>query len=429
MPDSVVPGAKQVPSEGDDRAIADALGLAPTPYYQPIVSLPDGALVGFEALTRWPTLGNPDPDLVFDAATKAPATLEELDERCIAATLDTFLQSNFGSGAMLFVNTHPSCDLPGEAVDARSEELRARRIFLVFELTERQLLSRPRTLIRKVNAIRRRGWVVAFDDVGVNSASLPLLDVLRPEIVKLDMNLVRSTSRTHASQVMSAVLTYRERSNAVILAEGVETSDQGKRALAWGATLGQGHRFGHPGPLTTKRAIRWSDFKLTAPQRFSIPTERSPFDTLVSAGAEPREALVSTIQALTRHISVVATRPENPSIVLVVLPDDERLRLSDTGLRRVARAAPGVPFYAIFGHQLPEALADSGVRGVAVAPSDPLAKEMLILALGPHAAAAVVVHGFERDRVVDAESGLRYAVTYDRQYVTVIASHLLARIT
>ncbi|BBX66350.1 hypothetical protein MSAS_55240 [Mycobacterium saskatchewanense] len=81
-----------------------------------------------------------------------------------------------------------------------------------------------------MNAIRRRGWVIAFDDAGVNSASLPLLDVLRPEIVKLDMNLVRSTPRAHASQVMSAALTYRERRNAVILAEGVETGDQRVRS-------------------------------------------------------------------------------------------------------------------------------------------------------------------------------------------------------
>src|ERR1700735_1868677 len=105
MPDSSVPGAPHHHSARDDRRTLDALDVAPTPFFQPIVSLPDGALVGFEALMRWPTLGNPDPDLVFECASEEPALLGALDERCITSALDTVLQPGFGTGALLFINT------------------------------------------------------------------------------------------------------------------------------------------------------------------------------------------------------------------------------------------------------------------------------------------------------------------------------------
>ena len=66
-------------------------------------------------------------------------------------------------------------------------------------------------------------------------------------------------------------------------------------------------------------------------------------------------------------------------------------------------------------------LGEFGIRTIAIAPPDPLSKEMLFLALGPHAAAAIAIRGFDLD-------SLDYVVTYDRQHVTRIASHLLARI-
>ncbi|MBW0014722.1 EAL domain-containing protein [Mycobacterium sp.] len=425
MPD--VPAADNGLAQPDDGSITEALGLPPTPFYQPIVSVPEGATVGYEALARWPSLGYPDPQLVFEVASSEPAILAELDQRCITGALDTFLQSGRGAGALLFVNTHPSCDFPSEAVDARAERLTERRLRLVFELTERHLLDRPPTLMKKIDAIRQRGWAIAFDDVGADSAALPLLDVVAPEVIKLDMRLVQSVPGVSASQVMPAVLKYREGTEAVIVAEGVETSSQYNRALAWGATLAQGHRFGPPVPLSTLPLMLWSDFEVPAHQRVRPPRARnSPFNVLFAAGAKPQPAALSTIQSLARHIRIIATLPENPSIVLVVLPDDDLVRVNQTALLRMRKAITAIPFFAIYGHGLPEGFGAIGIRTVSVAPSDPLAKELLILALGPHAAAAIAVHGFGRESLTKDRSELRYVVSYDRELITTIVCDLLA---
>jgi len=90
------------------------------------------------------------------------------------------------------------------------------------------------------------------------------------------------------------------------------------------------------------------------------------------------------------------------------------------------KAITAIPFFAIYGHGLPEGFGAIGIRTVSVAPSDPLAKELLILALGPHAAAAIAVHGFGRESLTKDRSELRYVVSYDRELITTIVCDLLA---
>src|ERR1700753_2230773 len=134
MPGPNVPSHSNKFSPQDERRMRDALELSPIPVFQPIVSLPAGAVVEFEALARWPTLGDPDPQLVFDLASETSSVLAQLDERCIAAALDSSLPLDPASDALLFVTTLPSCDFPSEAVDARAEQLRTNGLRLVFEL-------------------------------------------------------------------------------------------------------------------------------------------------------------------------------------------------------------------------------------------------------------------------------------------------------
>jgi EAL domain-containing protein (putative c-di-GMP-specific phosphodiesterase class I) len=71
-------------------------------------------------------------------------------------------------------------------------------------------------------------------------ASLALLPLLAPDLIKLDMALIRERPGQHAARVMSAVAAHAERTGAVVLAEGVETEQHRVTARALGATYGQG---------------------------------------------------------------------------------------------------------------------------------------------------------------------------------------------
>ncbi|WP_167096989.1 EAL domain-containing protein [Mycobacterium sp. DL592] len=229
---------------GADDAIRDAFYEKPTVVFQPIVCLQDRSLSGYEALVRWPQLGNPSPEQVFDdAASQGEVT--GLDQRC----LETIVGSPRLEGLadiLLFVNTVPSSDIVFDVIESSIRDLRRANIDVVFEITERGLPVSPTTLIKKVQRIRDIGCRIALDDLGANSLSLPMLDLFTPDFVKLDATLVRGRLTVQQSATISAVVAYRERTGATVIAEGIETVADLGRALRYGAGLGQGFLFGQP---------------------------------------------------------------------------------------------------------------------------------------------------------------------------------------
>lgn len=119
------------------------------------------------------------------------------------------------------------------------------------EITERAVAARPAELLWTAGWIREQGWAIALDDVGAEKASLALMPFLRPEIIKLDLSLIHREPSREGVRTISGVLAEAESTGARIIAEGIETLEHLDRALALGATLGQGWLFGRPWPATS----------------------------------------------------------------------------------------------------------------------------------------------------------------------------------
>jgi EAL domain-containing protein (putative c-di-GMP-specific phosphodiesterase class I) len=117
---------------------------------------------------------------------------------------------------------------------------------VVHELTERGLVQRPAEVLRAVEDLRSKQWGIALDDLGADWRSLALLPFVRPDVVKLDMDLVAQPIDERAARLGKAARAYAEWSGARVLAEGLESHAHVERALALGATLGQGWLFGRP---------------------------------------------------------------------------------------------------------------------------------------------------------------------------------------
>jgi EAL domain-containing protein (putative c-di-GMP-specific phosphodiesterase class I) len=82
---------------------------------------------------------------------------------------------------------------------------------------------------------------------------LALLDVVYPDVVKLDLHLVQSQPGDDQARILSAVLAHRERTGAVLLAEGIESDEHQEQALAMDATLGAGLQ------VRTPRTADWPE--------------------------------------------------------------------------------------------------------------------------------------------------------------------------
>jgi EAL domain-containing protein (putative c-di-GMP-specific phosphodiesterase class I) len=403
-----------------DDLDAAATGLGIQAAYQPIVSLPAGAVVGFEALTRWPNATNLNPRSVFDHASMTDR-LDTLDRLCIESAIHGALGGELLRGTMLLVNSEPQSSYIGPT-DSAAIARGCDELSLVYELTEHGLLAHPHALLQKVAAARADGFAIALDDVGAHPDSLALIDIVGPDIVKLDISLIQTRPRSEEARTLAAVLAHHERTGAVILAEGIETDDHLEQALALGATLGQGFRYGEAGPIDRHAAAVSPLQAIRVGQPSSAAL--SPFG-LVSETSKLRTAGKSTLTAFARHIETQALLGADPPMVLMALQKAEYF--TERTRRQYCALAERSPLVAVFGQDLPEDLGPR-IRGVGLDPSDPLCAEWAVVVLGPHSAAAML--GRERADNVGVPDGDRrfdFVITYDRALVTTAARNLLDR--
>ncbi|MET0698034.1 MAG: EAL domain-containing protein [Mycobacterium sp.] len=399
-------------------AAAEGAGLVS--HLQPIVALPDEATVGFEALARWPSLDNPSPLDVFTHAAVA-GQANDLDQLCIDAALRAALMRQLPRGTLLAINCEPASTYVGrrenEALNRGHDELT-----VMFELTERDLLAHPHALLSKVAALREDGFLLALDDVGAHPDSLALLDILAPDVIKLDLHLVQSQPRRDQTRILAAVLAHHERTGATILAEGIENDDHLEQALALGATLGQGYKY--PGPDTHEGIRPWTP---PGPTPSCQASPGSPFDLLAS-GVPTRIARKQTLTAFSQHIEAQAGDTHDHPMVLTALQQDQYFTPAIRD--RYEELAQSSPLVAVFGQHLPTDLGNQ-VRGVRLSPTDPLSTEWTVLALGPQISVALI--GRECDSQVnrnraDDDRRFDFTITYNRALVTAVAHNLLNRI-
>jgi EAL domain-containing protein (putative c-di-GMP-specific phosphodiesterase class I) len=280
-----------------DRAV-DGAGLESV--FQPIVSLPDDTLVGFEALTRWPELSDPSPVDVF-VHTSATGRVSLLNQLCVDSAINAALQAGLPRNTLLMINTEPG----GQYREPLDHEILARaqsEFNLVYEVTERNLLDHPRALLEMVAALRADGIAIALDDVGAHPYPLALLDIVGPDIVKLDRALVQPDLDEEQLHTVNAVRAHHERTGAVILAEGIETDEQRQRAVDLGAVLAQGFKFGHPGPLD----LGWPAAMFTPGRsRQNLAAGGSPF-RIAAAAAPVRREVETTMLAMSVKLASYA---------------------------------------------------------------------------------------------------------------------------
>jgi len=415
----VTPSNAQDIGDASGRSLdAATQGVGLEPVLQPIVALSDGAVVGYEALARWPTLDNPSPVDVFCHASAA-GRVDGLNQLCIHAAIRAARQLHVPRGTLLAINTEPASSYAGCSGDDALARARD-ELALMFEITERGLLDHPRKLLTNVAAMRRDGVAVALDDLGAHPDSLALLDIIAPDVIKLDVRLVQSQPDRHQARTLAAILAHHERTGATILAEGIETDEHLEQALAVGASLGQGRKYSYPRPEQSVGA--WT------PPTPSVPSQlrsASPFDLLV--GVPLRTARKKTLTAFSRHIEEQASHSADPPMVLTAL--QHRQYFTPATRRRYLQLARSSPLIAVFGQHLPPDLG-ADVRGVHLDSADPLRTEWTVLALGAQIAVALIAreHVDHNDQPQpDNDRHFDFTITYDRRLVTAVAHNLLAR--
>lgn len=211
--------------------------------FQPVVKM-GGGLFGYEVLMRSREALLPHPGAVLDAAERL-TRLPELGRRIRSLALEALGRAP--GDAALFINLHPQDLLDDRLYEDLSVLADARRF--VLELTERSSLEAVDDVQARVRRLRDLGCRIAIDDLGAGYAGLASFVALEPEIVKLDMSLVRGADQSPLKRKLIHSLTSVCLDLGVlVVAEGIETEGERNALADLGCQLAQGYFFGRPEP-------------------------------------------------------------------------------------------------------------------------------------------------------------------------------------
>ena len=265
---------------------------------------------------------------------------------------------------------------------------------------------------------------MAVDDLGAETASLAMMPLVRPEVVKLDLRLVQARPDSAVADIVHAVNAHAERTGAAVLAEGIETVEHLARARALGAAYGQGWFFGRPGPLPTPGdGVPVARLDL-GPLPVPTPAEdlRSPWR--LAEGREPRRVTKPLLVALSQHLEAQGLALGETALVLGAFQTADRF--TPVTAQRYGWLADRTALTVALGADMP-AEPVPGVRGGHLEADDPLLLEWDVVVLAPHFAAALVARDL-LDDVPQSQRRFDHVLTYDRDLVVAVAEALLERL-
>ncbi len=210
--------------------------------FQPIVDVATRSIYAYEALLRTDEEALRRPDIFI-------ATAERLDKiqllgRTVRAAVAKRAPEVPGD-ALLFVNVH-GLELTDEELFASTAALSKLAPKIILEITERTGLD-PAAGPARVAMLRRLGYRIAVDDLGAGYAALGALATLEPEVVKLDMSLIRDLDRhTTKRRIVTAITALCREMGSRVVGEGVETEAERTACIDSGIDLLQGYLLAKP---------------------------------------------------------------------------------------------------------------------------------------------------------------------------------------
>ncbi|MCG8986153.1 EAL domain-containing protein [Delftia acidovorans] len=225
-------------------------------FYQPVVDLATGSMVGAEALVRWnsPTRGMVPPGVFIPVAEESDLILSvgEWVLRTAAHDIASHLPQ-LPTDFELHVNMSARELIQSDFASTLEQALATSGLparLLTLELTESMLLDDSDATLQRIAAIRALGVKIAIDDFGTGYSSLAYLSRLRFDCIKIDQSFVGQLPESESDKsIVTAVLRIAQGFGVKVVAEGVEEQAQARLLHALGCEHAQGYLFERPVPL------------------------------------------------------------------------------------------------------------------------------------------------------------------------------------
>lgn len=217
--------------------------------FQPIVSLKDGNVFAYEALSR---IALPQCDLNIEELfhiSEQQNKLWELEKLCRTKALKNAVHKP--KNAKLFINVDPNIIHDPDTFSGFTRQKLLEYGFdahdIVFEITERSAINDLHTFTSTIKHYQNQDFQIAIDDFGSGYSGINRVCCFSPNFLKIDMQLVRDINcNTKKYSLVSAIVKFCKESNIKMIAEGIESEAELKVLIQLGIDYGQGYYLAKP---------------------------------------------------------------------------------------------------------------------------------------------------------------------------------------
>ncbi len=227
-----------------------------TAHFQQVVYMTRKVVCGMEGLIRGFEGGAViPPKALFEAALKKGLTLE-LDRLCREKVLEAFGRIYpQNKDKLLFINLDASILDQVKGSDYLIKQVQKYGIHpsnIVVEINETKVLDNS-ALKEFIDRYRSAGFLIALDDVGAGFSNLDRIPIVKPDIIKVDIALIRGIETDyHKQEVVKSLIRLATQIGAMVVAEGVETEQEAIETLHLGVNMIQGFYFSRPAVLAAE---------------------------------------------------------------------------------------------------------------------------------------------------------------------------------
>lgn len=220
-----------------------------TTVYQPIVSLDNGSIFGYEALSRITLRGCTINIEELFAMAASKKKLWQLERLCRETAIKNAKSKPMHSKLFINVDSNIIHD-PEMKTGFTYEKLKEYKLNpeeIVFEITEQNAVKSMELFKESIEHYRNQNFNIAVDDFGTAYSGLKRVCSLHPEYIKIDMSLIRDIDKDPLKKsAVASTIDFCRDNGIKVIAEGIETKEELKTLAVLGADYGQGYFLGHP---------------------------------------------------------------------------------------------------------------------------------------------------------------------------------------
>ena len=212
--------------------------------FQPIISLTDGSIFGYEALSRGPRETELEsPATLFSLAQKYNK-LWELELLCRTKAIETVYANK--AHIRLFLNVNPNIMRDSKFIQGFTKDYLGQYSInpenIIFEITENEAINNLSDFLHTIRNYKDQNYKIAIDDAGAGYSGLNLISDVCPHFIKIDMNLIRNIDKDVTKQsLVKSMAEFASLSHTYLIAEGIETENELMKLIDIGIHYGQGY--------------------------------------------------------------------------------------------------------------------------------------------------------------------------------------------